>query len=258
MVAFDGVDPDAGAVYRPLPSIVPAELEPDTDQLTASDAANCLVPPSGTFALVGVIVNAGGGGGLELAAWQATMIPIRVSDANTITGTKSRLLFFRVIPKVRVPVIGSTHSQNGNVPCGSLLASSVAARRGPLKSESQEARRVDAPAPVFGPAVVIVKATEVDPAPVAIELGLNTHAAVESGKPVQLNVTLPVKPFSGVMVIVFPEVVCPAATVCEPDPADKEKAGKVASHAVAKLFRLTEPKPVTRLYPVVASFTEAS
>ncbi len=62
IVALAGVDPEVGAVYIPFPSIVPSAPDPDTDQVTGSEAENCLLPPSATFALVGVIVIDGGGG----------------------------------------------------------------------------------------------------------------------------------------------------------------------------------------------------
>ena len=66
IVALAGVDPEDGAVYMPLPSIVPSIPEPETDHVTAADAENCFVPPMATLALAGVIVRDGGGCEFEL------------------------------------------------------------------------------------------------------------------------------------------------------------------------------------------------
>jgi hypothetical protein len=100
-------------VYNPLPSIVPSSPEPDTDHVTASDAENCFVPPSGTLALDGVTVNAGGGGGDEfpLTDWQATITPIAIRDTHPANTNADFLPV--AIPKTNPPTSGRAHSNKG-------------------------------------------------------------------------------------------------------------------------------------------------
>jgi hypothetical protein len=114
IVAFAGVDPDAGAAYIPLPSIVPKDPEPATDHVTASDAENCLVPPSGTFALDGVIVSPDGGGGFELTDWQPTINPAVANVAHNVIANACLDRFLRTMPKTTPLTRGKVHGSNGD------------------------------------------------------------------------------------------------------------------------------------------------
>lgn len=173
MVAFAGVDPVAGAVYNPLPSIVPSNPEPETDHVTAAEAENCFVPPRGTVALEGVIVNPVGGGGFELTDWHATINPIAAMHAHPRTTIKFFDRERLMIPKTAALVNGSNHGHQG----GRLSA----------------LRGIAAPVPVFGPFVEINRETWVVPAPALIVAGLNAQVlslSVESaGAKLQLKFT---------------------------------------------------------------------
>jgi len=113
-VAVPGVDPEAGAVYIPLPSIVPSAPDPETDQVTDSDAENCFIPPSGTLALVGVTVKPEGGGcELELTDWHATMIPVVARDRRN-NAANNDLEFLRIAqPKINPLATGMSTAKAG-------------------------------------------------------------------------------------------------------------------------------------------------
>lgn len=75
------------------------------------------------------------------------------------------------------------------------------------------------------------------------------------GKPVlQENETVPLNPFCGVIVIVVLPVLWPATAVREAGLGDNVK---LPAMAIARWFAFTEPRPATRLNPVVASPEEA-
>ena len=114
IVAFAGVDPDAGAVYIPFPSIVPNDPEPDTDHVTASDAENCLVPPSGTFALAGVIVSPGGGGAFELTDWHPTSNPAIAKVVHKVMPIACLDRFLRMMLKTMPLTRGKVHGSSGD------------------------------------------------------------------------------------------------------------------------------------------------
>ena len=76
--------------------------------------------------------------------------------------------------------------------------------------------------------------------------GLKLHD-VSCGAPVHPRVTVPLNPFSGVMVTVV-VVELPAATLVGlKEPAATLKLTTVAAQATARLLASTDPRPVTRL-----------
>jgi hypothetical protein len=80
-------------------------------------------------------------------------------------------------------------------------------------------------------------------------LGLK-DAVTPAGRPDAARVTLPLKPFSGVIVIVV-LVLAPCRTVKEPGEADSEKfsAGAVAGQLFTRFAALTLPMPVAKSQP---------
>lgn len=114
-----------------------------------------------------------------------------------------------------------------------------------------------APAATFGATEIV---TVVDPLPPLTVVGLKLHETPLGGF-VQPKLTFPVKfdPLFGVTVITAVKLLPAATVVGVIELADSENWASVAStHAVAKLPTSTEPRPVTRLYPVVGSALLAS
>lgn len=112
---------------------------------------------------------------------------------------------------------------------------------------------------LFGPTSVLAKVETVRfvvPLAVAVS-GLKLHDAPE-GKPEQAKVTtVPLKRALStvrvtVLLAVFPAEIFAGVSAV----ADSWNPGAVAQ-AVARFFKSTEPRPVTRLYPVVGSEFEA-
>jgi len=110
--------------------------------------------------------------------------------------------------------------------------------------------------------VEIVRETVTGSVPSKVTLlGLKLQDA-PAGSPAQLLglkfTTVPVEPAIALIVSVMGVEVCPAETVTALGEAESAKSGvSVAFHATASAFASTEPRPVTRLYPVVASAFDA-
>ena len=82
-------------------------------------------------------------------------------------------------------------------------------------------------------------------------LGLK-DAVTPLGNPEAEKVTLPVKPFFGVTVMVLvPLVPCVMARL--PEEEEREKFGPVAGQLLTRLAALTLPMPVAKSHPVVAA-----
>lgn len=75
--------------------------------------------------------------------------------------------------------------------------------------------------------------------------GVKTQVAPLGSPAEQAKLTVPVKPFWGVIVIVVLPVFCPAAAVREAGLGASVNPARVAAQACAKLKPSTEPKPVT-------------
>lgn len=81
-------------------------------------------------------------------------------------------------------------------------------------------------------------------------LGLK-DAVTPLGNPEAENVTLPVKPFFGVIVIVLVPLV-PCVMVRLPEDVEREKFGPEVGQLFTRLAALTLPIPVAKSHPVVA------
>ncbi len=104
------------------------------------------------------------------------------------------------------------------------------------------------PVAIFGSVVIV--SWEL-PLPPVTDAGLNAQVA-PVGKFEHARLTVSLKLFWGVIVIVA-TVLLPAAILAGLSaPADTEKVGIVANHAVANSKAFTEPRPVTWSYPVPA------
>jgi hypothetical protein len=182
-VTVDG-SPEAsvGAVYTPLASIEPPP-EGETDQLTAvfeallTLAVNVCVcagqPSAASFgnrftAVLGLTVKLTGG----LLPPHAISNPSNASETHSPAAAEYLDTLRPANPASTMPAIGSVTGSHGK---------RLSARR--CKA---------APAPVFGPLVVMVSETGIPVAPAvpaAMDGGLKTQLAVVSGKPVQAKVT---------------------------------------------------------------------
>jgi len=75
--------------------------------------------------------------------------------------------------------------------------------------------------------------------------GVNTQVAPLGRPAEQVKLTVPLKPFWGVIVIVVLPLFWPATAVREAGLGDSVNPAKVAAQACARLKPSTEPRPVT-------------
>jgi hypothetical protein len=102
---------------------------------------------------------------------------------------------------------------------------------------------------VTEPVAATAEAAKVKVLPDVALLGLK-DAVTPAGRPDAARVTLPLKPFRGVIVIVV-LTLAPCTTVTVPGEADSEKfsAGAVAGQLFTRFAALTLPMPVAKSQP---------
>lgn len=101
------------------------------------------------------------------------------------------------------------------------------------------------------PVVALELAVSVRVLALVVLLGLN-EAVTPVGRPAAARLTLPLKPFCGVTVMVL-EAAAPCVTVKTPGDADRTKLGKVEEpgQLPTRLAAFTVPIPVAKSQPVV-------